>query len=627
MLNSMRGSSQSKSMWVIMGLLMFGLTFGFGLDSLRGANVTSIGSVGDEPIEINTYGRAYQNAYLQASQQLGRAPTPEELDRFGIQDQVLDAVSAQAALDNETANLGLSVGDNMVRDSIRNSAQFQGLNGGFDNESYRYFLENQVGMSAGQFENRVRKENARTLLQNAIVGGVSSDDTMAMTLLNFAQQQRSFEWAALTEENLAAPVPEPTEAELEAFYTVQKADYMTPQNRKITYVWLNPDDLLDQVDIDEAQIGESYDLQSERFNREEQRAVDRVVFPTMEAAQAARDRLDTLVATFAEIVTERGLSEADVNLGEVARGNLSSAAADLLFGQTEPGVVGPVESTLGPALFRINAVINADNTPFEDVRDELRTELAGEGARRLVADLVGEIDDELAAGVELEELTKIEGLQVGTMDYHAASDHPLAGYAAFRAAADDAQEGDFAEVLDLSDGGVFALRLDGIEEPTQIAQADVGDQLVEDFKAAKTKESLLELAERFTPGLENGGNLDFVGVELTAVDGINRTSFIEALPPTGVSQVFEMDLGDVSVIEAGGAVILVRLTNITDFDPDQDGNELAVSRIKQQIDAQISLDILDYYSDALQFEAGVTLDRNIINQVNLQMTGGAPAGY
>ena len=111
------------------------------------------------------------------------------------------------------------------------------------------------------------------------------------------------------------------------------------------------------------------------------------------------------------------------------------------------------------------------------------------------------------------------------------------------------------------------------------------------------------------------------------MDGINRTSFIEALPPTGVSQVFEMDLGDVSVIEAGGAVILVRLTNITDFDPDQDGNELAVSRIKQQIDAQISLDVLDYYSDALQFEAGVTLDRNIINQVNLQMTGGAPAGY
>jgi peptidyl-prolyl cis-trans isomerase D len=496
------------------------------------------------------------------------------------------------------------------------------LNGGFDQESYRYFLENQVGMSVGQFEARVRKENARALLQNAVVSGVSSDRTMAMTLLDFAQQQRSFEWAALTEENLASPVADPTDAELEAFYTVQKADYMTPQTRKITYAWLNPADLLDRVDVDEVEIRESYDLQSERFNRAEQRAVDRVVFPTVEAAQAARDRLDTQAASFSEIVAERGLTEADVALGEVARANVSAPAADLLFSQTEPGVVGPVESSLGPALFRINAVIQADNTPFEDVRDELRTELAGESARRLVADLVGEIDDELAGGVEIEELNKIEGLQVGTIDFHENSDRPLAGYAAFRAAANSVAEGDFAEVLDLSDGGVFAIRLDGIQEPAQIEQADVGPQLIEDFKAAKNNEALMDLAERFKPGLEAGGDLAFVGVNLTAVDGINRTSFIEALPPAAIAKVFEMDTGDVAVIDSGNAAILIRLTNISDFDPDQDGNDVALDRIKQQIDAQISLDILEFFSDALQTDAGVTLDRNIISQVNAQMTGG-----
>jgi peptidyl-prolyl cis-trans isomerase D len=622
MLKSMRGGSQSKTMWVIMGLLMFGLTFGFGLDSLRGANVSSIGSVGDEPIEVNTYGRAYQNAYLRISQQFGRNLTPAELDQFGIQEQVLDVVSGQAALDNETAKLGISVGDSIVRDSIRNSDQFQGLNGEFDQEGYRYFLENQVGMSAGQFEAQVRKENARALLQNAIVSGVSSDKTMAVTLLNFAQQQRSFEWAALTEENLAAPIADPSQAELDAFYTVQAANYMTPLTRKLTYIWLNPADLLDQVDVDDAQIRESYDLQSERFNREEQRAVDRVVFPSLEDAQTARNRIDTGAASFSEVVAERGLSETDVALGEVGRANVSAAAAELLFSQSEPGVVGPVDSSLGPALFRINAVIQSDNTPFEEARDALRTELAGESARRLVADLVGEIDDELAGGVELEELTKIEGLQVGKLDYSVGSEHPLAGYARFRDATEAANIGDFAEVLDLSDGGVFALRLDSIEEPAPIAQADVGERLKDDWRASKSKEAILALGERFKPGLEQGGDLSFVGVELTAVDGINRGSFIEALPPTAIAEVFEMELGDVTIIDADNAAIVLRLTNITAFDPDQEGNDVALDRITDQINAQVSLDILDYYSDALQAEAGVTLDRNIINQVNLQMTGG-----
>ena len=76
------------------------------------------------------------------------------------------------------------------------------------------------------------------------------------------------------------------------------------------------------------------------------------------------------------------------------------------------------------------------------------------------------------------------------------------------------------------------------------------------------------------------------------------------------------------MIDSGNAAILIRLTNISDFDPDQDGNDVALDRIKQQIDAQISLDILEFFSDALQTDAGVTLDRNIISQVNAQMTGG-----
>ena len=627
MLNSMRGSGQSKSMWVIMGLLMFGLTFGFGLDSLRGANVTQIGSVGEEPIELNTYGRAYQSAIRRVSQQIGRAPTAEEMDLFGIQKQVLGAVTAQAALDNETAKLGLSVGDDLVRNSIRSSAQFQNINGIFDNESYRYFLENQVGMSAGQFETRVRKENARRLLQDTIVSGVSSDETLALTLVNFSQQERSFEWAALDSNDLAAPVAEPTKAELETFYTAHKFNYMTPQTREITYAWLNPADLLDIVDIDEIQIRDSYDLQFDRFNRAEQRAIDRLVFPSMAEAQAARDRVDTSEATFAEIVSERGLSEADINLGEVSRDNVSAAAANLLFNQTKVGVVGPVDSFLGPALFRINAVIEADNTPFDEVRDELRTELAGESARRLVADLVDEIADELAAGVELEELTKFEGLQVAKIKFHLNSDHPIAGYGAFRAAANAAQVGDFSEILDLSDGGVFALRLDNIVEPTQIIQTDVGLKLVEDFKAVRMKEALLELAERFRPGLESGGNLDIVNVDLSTVTNINRTSFIEVLPSEAISKVFEMNLGDVSVIESDGTVILVRLIDIADFDPDREINVLTLKRVKQQIDAQISLDILNYYTDALETESGVLLNRNIINQVNLQMAGVTPATY
>ena len=94
-----------------------------------------------------------------------------------------------------------------------------------------------------------------------------------------------------------------------------------------------------------------------------------------------------------------------------------------------------------------------------------------------------------------------------------------------------------------------------------------------------------------------------------------------------ITKVFEMELGDVSLIETSGTVFLVRLTKIMNFDPDQKSNQLVLNQVKQQIDAQISLDILDYYSESLQSKVGVTLNRNIIEQVNLQITGVEPAGY
>nr|WP_325248267.1 SurA N-terminal domain-containing protein [Amylibacter sp.] len=620
MLNSMRGKGQSKVMWVIMGLLMLGLT-GFGIGGIGGGNIRSIGTVGDEPIETNTYARAYQNAAARLNQQAGRTLTAAELENFGVQQQVLDAVVGQAALNNEAATRGLSVGDETVRTTILQSTQFQGLDGTFDRESYNFYLERQLGITASEFETLIRKENARALVENTIVSGVSGDLTVPTTLMKFAQQERSFEWAALGEDNLGTPIATPSDEDLQAYYDAHAANYLSPLTRNITYAWLNPTDLLDKVAVDEAEIRESYDLQADRFNKVEQRAVDRIIFPTTEDAQSARDRLDAQTATFSEIVAERGLEDADVDLGEVSRSDLGTAVADLLFGATEPGVVGPVQSDLGPALFRINAVLAADSTPYEDVRDELRNELAGESARRLVSDRVSEIDDMLASGADLETLAKDTEMTLNTVAFFDGTDAAIAGYDEFRAAALDAQQGDFPEVLDLSDGGVFALRLDSIDQPKAIPLEDVREKVAADWRADQLNTALKALAERLKPGLEKGGDLSIMGLNLTPVDGIKRNSFLEQLPPTAVLEAYKLDKGDVAIVDGGDSVVLLRLTDITEFDPDLGGNDVVLERIKGQLDAQISIDMLSYYTDALQAKAGVQLNRAIISQINAQVTG------
>lgn len=80
-------------------------------------------------------------------------------------------------------------------------------------------------------------------------------------------------------------------------------------------------------------------------------------------------------------------------MGNIQQGQLSSNVDKLLFESKETGIYGPVETDLGPALFRINAVTLAQNTKYSDAREELTAEFVGEESRRLIGEMVTDIDD------------------------------------------------------------------------------------------------------------------------------------------------------------------------------------------------------------------------------------------
>ena len=87
-------------------------------------------------------------------------------------------------------------------------------------------------------------------------------------------------------------IPAPTDAQLETYYQDNSQNYQSPLVRKITYAWLSPDMLLDDIDVAEEDLKASYELQIERFDRPGFRNMDRIVFANDEEAATARAGLD-----------------------------------------------------------------------------------------------------------------------------------------------------------------------------------------------------------------------------------------------------------------------------------------------------------------------------------------------
>ncbi|MGL6209349.1 MAG: SurA N-terminal domain-containing protein, partial [Paracoccaceae bacterium] len=506
--------SPSAVMWVVMLLLIGGLA-SFGVSSF-GGNVRTIGKVGDRNIDANTYARAMRMQLNEISQQFGQQLTLTQAQALGqaqgfsFDQQVLQSVVTQTALDNEAARIGLSVGDTVVAAQVTATPSFQNASGAFDRETYRQTLQ-QNSLTEGEFETTIRDDLTRSILQGAVVGGFQTPDILTDTLWAYAAEQRSFTLLPLTEADLTTPIPTPTEADLTTYYTANIAGFTRGEAKRITYVSLLPDTIAATITVDEAETRAAYDARIAEYMIPERRLVERLVYPSQEQADAAKARLDSGEA-FDVLVKERGLELADVDLGDVGKDDLG-AAGEAVFALTGPGVVGPFATDLGPALFRMNAILAAQETAFEEAKPALLAELQTEAARREIANRVEAIDDLLAGGATLEDLAKDEGLTLGQTDYVAGDrdNDPIAAYTDFRTGADAIVAGDFAEAILLDDGGLVALRLDEIVPPTPIPMADITDRVTAAWRSDTVAVALSARAVEVKAAVEAGATLESQG--------------------------------------------------------------------------------------------------------------------
>jgi peptidyl-prolyl cis-trans isomerase D len=607
-----KGKATSLVVWALMAMLVLGLG-GFGISNF-GGGVTAIGKVGDREIETNDYARALQQEISALSAQFGTQLTIQQVQTFGLDQQVRQQLINTATLDNEASRIGLSAGDARIANEIIASANFSGPTGQFDRETYRFTLERNR-MTEAKYETRMREDLARALLQGAISGGFTAPQALTDTLYAYISERRGLSLLRLTEADLASLPADPTEADLKAHYDANIAEFTRPEARRITYAALLPEAIADKMEVDENTLRKLYDERIAEFVQPERRLVERLVFPTEATATEAKAKLDAGTA-FEQLVAERGVNLTDIDLGDMAEAELGTAGA-AIFALQEPGVIGPFASDLGPALFRMNGILSAQNTTFDEARADLAAELATDAARRAIGDMIESVDDRLASGAMLEDLGKETDLTLGQLDFTAQSNEGMAAYPEFRKAAAEIEDGAFPEVIMLDDGGIFALRLDEIVPPTPIPLEEAREAVTTSWRTATITKALSDLAVDFKSKIEAGASLGGFGITEVIPD-LTRSSTIDAAPASLLGTLFTMAEGQTRVIEDGGFVALARLDSITPGASEGPDADLLKNALAAQIEQALAQDVFTLYTNALTQAAGITLDTSAINAVHAQ---------
>ena len=591
--------------WILLGFLFVGL-IGFGTGNLSG-NIKTIGKIGETEITVNQYVRALQTELRNTSQQFGQQLTLQQLQAFGIQQQVLARLVTDKLLENEASKLSLSVDDKTVRDNIVSLNVFKGPDGNFNQDAYNFALEN-AGYTSTEFEEEIRAETARNILSQSILSGNMTNKLQAELLASFLLEERSFNIQILKPENISFTVKDPSDEQLESFLEINVDDYTVPESKAITYAVLQPEMLIDIVESDDSILEKIYDEKKQEYNKPEQRTVERLSFLNMDEANSVMAEVTKSLTDFDKLLSDRNLSDEDVLYGTFTEEQLLEGKKQVFAGNVGE-VVGPVETDLGPVIFRIREIIPAKTTSFEEAKPELDKEYKLSEAIKLIDERIEDSQNLLAAGGTLEELNKEIGFSVENILFNSEANVPILENKIFFDTAQTAKVNDFPEIKELPNGGLFALRVDQTVDARQKDIDEVRTELTNAWQKQELQNKLDEIAKDMLSKHQYKG-------KILNFNKITRDKDLPELPENIVEEAFNLSTGEGTVISGDEESFILRLKNVSNADLSSDTAKLLVSQLKNQISNSLSADLFESFANMARVNSKLDLNEQAVNAVH-----------
>lgn len=615
---------------IFIGLLVLSFAVWGIADIFGGYGRRTVATVGDTEISYEQYQEALQGQMRALGTRFGRSLTLEEARALGVDRQVLVSLLQEAALDNQGAELGLGVSDAAIAERILRERMFQDTSGRFSRAIFEQLLRAN-GLSEASFVARQRQAYTRQQMTVTVGGAVEAPRTLLRAAEIYRNQTRRLKYFLLPLAQID-PIEAPTAETLQSHFDANKTAYTSPEYRKIGVLSLLPGDLAKTIAIPEDQVKAAYENELDRYRTQEKRTVQQIPFPDKAAAQAAYEKIKA-GTTFEDLARERALSDEDLALGTVTKGDLADRViADTAFSLAADTVSAPVAGTLNTVLLRVTNIEPGSVTAFDEVKATIRERLALDQAVDRIIDTHGKVEDERAAGTTLEEIAKTLTLDYRLVDAVSSNGtgqdgKPIAEIPSQPRLLRDAFRSDVGvenDPIETPDQGLVWFEVIEVIPERQKTFDEVRDQVATDWRAAEERARLAKKAQALMTRGRQGESLDDLatglGLQAKQSEPIKRDGSTDDIPRTAVAQAFALsqDGWGAASAEDGKAQIVFQVTGIEQPGPP---DTEASKALEAAIAPRLADDLVSQYVIGLSEQYGITRNTPLINQ----LTGAAPA--
>jgi peptidyl-prolyl cis-trans isomerase D len=351
--------------------------------------------------------------------------------------------------------------------------------------------------------------------------------------------------------------------------------------------------------------------------------VQQIVFRDRADGEAAQAELAS-GKTFEDVAKARNLGAADYDLGFITKDKIiDPAVADAAFMIPENSVSPIIDGRFGPVLVNVRGAQEEIVIPFEDSKADLKNQIAIERAAADILNIRDSIEDARAGGASLAEaaakfdlkLTQVAAMDSGGRD-PMGNPIPMLPVAVLSGAfmSDVGIENDPVE----PDPQSFAwYEVAGITQPRDRTLDEVRDRVVAAWKDDQRQRRLDERTAAMKTRLDAGETLETVAAaEMLTVQTADKVTRLTE--PSGefsaatLARVFMTGKGQAAVAPAASPMTSVVLTLDEITDPPFSADDPSLASIKDQLNQQITTNILATYAVILQNQTDVRLNQNAI---------------
>jgi peptidyl-prolyl cis-trans isomerase D len=425
MLSSFRRLSKSTigtSVIAIVGLLII---IGFAAGDIQSLSIgngslpaNDLAKVGSQEISDRAMSSAMQRRLAQVREQNPEATYANLADDF---EPLLQGLIDQAALQAFASKNGFVLSKRLIDAEIANIPGVKGLNGQVSTAGYQQFLARQQLSDA-----EVRSFISGSLLERLMITPAASSARvpigMATPYASMLLEQRQGQIALVPVSIFAAGL-NPTDQQVQQYYTANRSRYMVPEQRVLKIATIGEGQVAN-VSASPQEIEAYYKAHQDVYGAKDIRNISQAVVQDPKVAAGIAQRAKS-GQSFVEAVKPAGLGPADVAVGEQSRtqftGNFGDKVAAAAWSAQPGDVVGPIQSPLGWHVIKIEGAKTQPGKSLDAVRGEISKQLTADKHKNALADLVNKIEDELDGGASFDEAAKKASLTTTTTPLVTAS--------------------------------------------------------------------------------------------------------------------------------------------------------------------------------------------------------------